>query len=152
MTGLLVVGAAGFYVYHLPEVNVLFQSETRPARPLDFLENLPEPEVRKPTPRPRAERRSAPQPQSPPSAPEAPSVDNIQPAGENQVPNGEVGRILMQILAAKKLASGLSMSVTDTEIALHGTVESRDTLKRILEVVEKGREYRAINLDNLTVE
>jgi hypothetical protein len=58
----------------------------------------------------------------------------------------------MQILAAKKLASELSMSVTDTEIALHGTVDSRETLNRILEIVDKGREYRKINVDNVTVE
>ncbi len=151
LVAVLILGAAGYYVYQLPEVNVLFQSERRPENPLDFLENLPEPKVPEPAPRSPA-KSPKPRPAIAAPTPQATSPEVTEPVGENQVPNGEVGRTLMQILAARKLASGLSMSVTDTEIALHGTVDSREKLRQILDTVEKGREYRKINTDDLIVE
>ncbi len=149
----LILGAVGYYVYNLPEVNVLFQSEKRPEEPLDFLENLPEPKIPEPAPRkPRKAPEPSPKPAVAAPAPQKTPPEVAEPVGQNQVPNAVVARTLMQILAAKKLASGLSLSVTDTEIAIHGTVDSREKAREILDVIEKGREYRKINTDDLTVE
>jgi hypothetical protein len=153
IVAVLILGVAGYYVYNLPEVNVLFQSEKGPEKPLDFLENLPEPKIPEPPPRkPRKAPKPNPEPAVAASASQETPPEASEPVGQNQVPNGVVARTLMQILAAKKLASGLSLSVTDTEIAIHGTVDSREKRREILDVIEKGREYRKINTDDLTVE
>ena len=62
-----------------------------------------------------------------------------------------MSRVLLQILAAKKLADGISLMVTDNSVVVAGTVDSDQKRKQILEIIEKGRETRRIDAINLVV-
>ena len=73
------------------------------------------------------------------------------PEYHNQVPNEQLRKVLMQIFAAKKLAEGVSLSVTDDEVSLAGEVASAEERKQILDIVDKGREARRIDGQYLKV-
>lgn len=73
------------------------------------------------------------------------------PAAHNQVANDVVSRVLLQVLAAKKLEYGISIGVTDNSVTVAGTVDSEEKRKQILDIIEKGRETRRIDATNLVV-
>jgi hypothetical protein len=108
------------------------------------LENLPEPKV----PSPVVERKKPQKPATPELDPEPPDEPEVV---QNVVPNRDVARVLMQILAAKKLADGISISVSDEAVMIHGEVSSSAKLDEIVAVVEKGRESRKIESSHVSI-
>lgn len=146
---LLLVAGAAYWAYQDPKVRSLFStSSEKPEDPLDFLEDLPEIQpTQEPLPSDRATtRRQAPEP---PAQQESQAAQPVAP--QNQVPNDEVARVLVQILTAKGLASGVNLAVTDEAVVLTGEVASQDRRQAIIDTVEKGREAREIDASGLTV-
>ncbi|GAB4229652.1 MAG: hypothetical protein Kow00109_01010 [Acidobacteriota bacterium] len=125
---------------------VVSRGTDRAEAPLRFLEKLPSPG---PPPRRPADREKAP-PRARSTAPSEPEPP--RPSEANQVPNAVVARTLLQILRAQGLASGISLAVTDTEVQVYGAVPSAERLRRIVAVLERGREARRINVDAVTIE
>lgn len=145
--GLVLVGLIGtgiYILYQNPRVRPFFESGTPRENPLGYLDRLPEPKAPT-TPVPKRETRPTPEPVEAQEPEEGPS------AVENVVPNQEVARVLLQILAAKKLADGISLSVNDEAIVVQGEVSSRERLDAIVEVVEKGRETRTIDTSDVMI-
>jgi len=153
------LGIAGYFIYQQPEVKVLFQPAKAPPKdPLSFLKKLPE--IHPPTPTPR---RKPVRPSTTPSAAvdtteapafpadaEAPEAAG-EPSAANQVPNDELARLLLQVLAAKRLVTGISIGVSDTEVLVHGEVASQERLDEIRRLLEKGRESRTLNLSGVKI-
>ena len=145
--GVILGGLLAASIYFLsdhPRVQSLFESGPPREDPLGYLDRLPEPKVPPPpaprkTPRKPAEPVAQPEPQAEPDA------------IENTVPNKELGRVLMQILAAKKLADGIALSITDEAVVVYGEVSSAAQLEEILAVVEGGRESRKADVSHVTV-
>ncbi len=144
------VGCGGYLFFQQPEVRALFQP-ARPAEdPLDFLRDLPKISPKAAAPKPSSNQR-----RTPAQAP-APSVEAREPepsavTPRNQVPNEDVSRALLGILAARKLGHGLSISVTDETITLYGEVDSAEQLEQIRQILNKAREYRRIDTSHLSV-
>jgi hypothetical protein len=69
----------------------------------------------------------------------------------NQVPNAELGRTLMQILKARKLAAGISISVSNEVITVFGEVQSEEEKTALLEILDKAREARRVDSSQLKV-
>jgi hypothetical protein len=153
--GILALALAGavWIVSRQPEIRVLFDSTTPSENPLDFLDRLPELRAPQETPPPVPGTPRAAGAGRDREAEEAPIRPEDDPAPEvvNQVANDEVARVLMRILAARGLADGISIAVTDREVAIHGAVSTSEQRDQILEVVEGGREARRIGAENLTV-
>ncbi|HLV01040.1 MAG TPA: hypothetical protein VKZ59_07220 [Acidobacteriota bacterium] len=144
---LLLIGGA-YWAYQDPKVRSLFAtSSERPENPLDFLEDLPEI-----TPRPEAtsRNRSSAGRRAPAQASQSQASEQ-QPQPENQVANEEVARVMMQILAAKGLASGINLAVTDEKVILSGEVFSQEQRQAIIDTVQKGREARQVDASGLKV-
>ena len=150
---LLLVG--GYTAYQHPKVKVLFQSSEKQENPLGFLEDLPEltPKPAPPKRSPRQSRRVQQVPVEQSTVEEQSQSEGETDAVEyqNQVPNEELRRVLMQILAAKKLVSGISLVVTDKRIEVLGRVKDEESRRKILETVDKGREARVLDGSNLLV-
>jgi hypothetical protein len=151
LTLVLLLGVAAYYAYQDPRVRDLFEPAVQKDDPLEFLRNIDVPESR---PRvsdpPRASTTTPPAPPGSPAAGPGPSA--TAPAEvANQVPNAEVGSVLIQVLKARKLAAGISLGVTDTEIAVYGSVATQEHLDQIVEILEKGRESRTINVSAVRI-
>jgi hypothetical protein len=73
------------------------------------------------------------------------------PTAMNTVDNQVVSRVVLQILAAKNLAYGVSLSTSDEVIVVEGIVDSVEKRKQILAIIEKARETRRIDADRLIV-
>jgi hypothetical protein len=95
------------------------------------------------------------------SLPAAPTVPNrhVQPqelevesARDDRVPNETVSRVLLQVLAAKGLARGVALEVSDESIKVFGEVDSEDKRETILTLIEKGRGSRRLDAAGLTVQ
>lgn len=134
-----------------PRIRALFSSSPAKKDPLAFLRDVtvPDPLPAQETPvsgdhRP-TQPTDAPPPASGKPAPEPAAV------ASNQMPNPEVARVLIQVLRARKLASGISLSVSDTEIAVHGSVPSQEHLDQIMAILEKGREARRVDLTRVQI-
>lgn len=142
LAAILVVG--GYAFYRSPQGQEIFTRPDREESPLEFLERLPEIEPMEP--KPQRNRQDA--------APERQSQDVAEPAApyRNRVPNSEVASTVMQILAARGLASGVSVSASDTRVEVSGTVKSRADREQILDILEKAREARRIDAAALVVE
>lgn len=134
-----------------PRIRALFTSAPARKDPLAFLRNVrvPDPPPAREKPAPGARRQTHP-PDVPPPPAGNPGPEPA-PVVANQVPNPEVARVLMQILRARKLASGISLSVSDTEIAVHGSVASQEQLDQIVAIIEKGRETRRLDLSRVQI-
>ena len=74
-----------------------------------------------------------------------------QEPSPNQVPNQEVGRVLLQILAGQKLHDGISISVTDKYIRVAGELDSEEKKHQLLKILDGGREARRIDTRSLVV-
>ena len=131
---------AAYAVYQRPEIQELFTEPAAGNDPLAFLENLPE---ITPEPQPKAERR----PSAARSRALSTSAEDTEESEEyrNQIPNQQLARVLMQILGAKKLAAGVSLSVTDEKVSVVGEVDSEEQRRQILDIVDRGREARRVD-------
>jgi len=151
--GGIVVG--GYFLFQSPQLRELLGSrEQRPAA-------SPRPAPARPSPL----RSSSPSRDSPPSSrPEKPTKAVVQPPEEpsqqpeepqptiqNQIPNRQLASTLLQIMAARSLAYGVSLSVTDETIEINGETDSEESRAAILEIIEKGRESRKIVIQQLAV-
>jgi len=150
-----VIALVSYQVYERPEIQELFKESRTNGDPLAFLEDLPEvkPKVR-PEKSPRTRKPSVLESEVVTDADTEPALEEeteTLPEYQNQVPNDELRKVLMQILAAKKLAGGISLAVTDQEITLAGDVASAEDRKEILDIVDRGRETRRINGRDLKV-
>lgn len=73
------------------------------------------------------------------------------PAVQNQVPNRQLASTLLQIMGARGLAYGVSLSVTDDTIEVNGETASAENRATILEIIEQGRESRRIVIQHFVV-
>ncbi len=80
-----------------------------------------------------------------------PESDNRAPAAAARSPNELVSRVLMQALAAKKLAAGISLQVSDDAIEAFGEVPSAEDRAALLRLLEKGSEGRRVDASRLAV-
>lgn len=141
--------AGGYYLYEQPRVKQLFSESKKVKDPLAFLEELPKLSPQKPKPAEKKTPRPATLPA--PDVPREPEEAEPVPEVENQVPNDQVARTLLQILAAKGLAGGISLSVSDERVEIYGEVPSEEAKAALLRIVDAGRESRKISTDHLVV-
>ncbi len=73
------------------------------------------------------------------------------PAAKNQVANDVVSRVLLQVLAARKLVYSVSIGVTDKVVTVTGVVDSEEKRDQILDIINKARETRRVDATNLVV-
>jgi len=146
---LLVAGLAvgAYYLWSSPQVRELFQpAGTSDEDPLAFLK-----EERSDL---RSESRRAAKTggrglaTTPGVVKEAPSASPETPPLES---NQQIARTLIGILKAKGLASEISLSVTDSQVTVHGEVESKEKKEQILEVLNLGRGSRVLDHRQLTI-
>ena len=151
--GGIVVG--GYFLFQSPQLRELLSSRgQRPAA-------SPRPVAVRPSPlRSSSPSRDSPptsRPEKPPQEvaqpPEEPSQqrEEPQPTVQNQIPNRQLASTLLQIMAARGLAYGVSLSVTDERIEINGETDSEESRAAILEIIEKGRESRKIVIQQFTV-
>lgn len=141
---LLVVAA---HVYRDPRVQELFRS----APTKDAVKRQPGHAV--------VRRPSAPPIPSKPTIPET-TVNGTTQSQEhtrasvrpNQVPNETVSGVLLRVLAAKGLAQGIALQVSDESIKVFGEVDSDAKRRDIIALIEKGRENRRLDVTELTVQ
>lgn len=84
--------------------------------------------------------------------PAPPQEHDIASARPDQTPNDTVSRVLLQILAAKGLARGIALEVSDESIRIFGEVDSDDKRRKIIGLIEKGRESRRLDTTRLTIQ
>lgn len=151
---LAAVFVGAYYLYQRPEIRELFEKSEPKEDPLAFLTDLPE---IKPKPIPDRSRNRRPlrnlEAETASQAEIETEVDEAEavPEYQNQVPNEQLRKVFMQILAAKKLTDGVSLSVNDDHISIVGSVASSAQRDQILDVIEKGREARRIDARHLEV-
>ncbi len=146
LTIILLVAAA--HVYRDPRVQDLFRSAPRAASTKKTIAH--------PVTRPSNDRRPRPE-----ASPAPPATEKSRPPLQdtdavsrraNQTPNETVGRVLLQILAAKGLSRGISLEVSDESVGIFGEVDSDEKRKMILSLIDKGRESRRLDATGLTVQ
>jgi hypothetical protein len=146
VTGCLaVLGAGGVYLYRDPRVRDLF----RPVAPERKIVSAPAVSAT-PAPTDAATRR----PRRAIRTPQASRPAEVEPEPvtvPNQTPNATVARVLMQILAAKRLGEEIRIVVSDTTVMVTGTADTDDQRQKILQTIEKGREARRIDAAGLIV-
>jgi hypothetical protein len=134
-----------------PRIRALFSSSPVRKDPLAFLRDVKVPDS------PPAGEKPVSGVSRPIQAPADPHPPAGAPAAEpaasaaNQVPNPEVARVLMQVLRARKLAGGISLGVSDTEIVVHGSVPSQEHLDKIVAILERGREARRLDISRVQI-
>ena len=142
---LIALGAGGYYLYQDPRVSDLFKPLGKgPQTPSRANQRSRENEGLKK--RQTRQQRAT----GPTRAQEV--VETGPEQHQNQVPNGQVSRVLRQILLAKKLGSDVSLGVNDQEIVLSGTVRSEEEREEILSIIEKAREAREVNAAGLELQ
>ncbi|MGW8178728.1 MAG: hypothetical protein ACWGQW_08195, partial [bacterium] len=123
----IVTGA--YYVYQRPEIRGILEDSEPKENPLAFLEDLPEVNPQPIPDRSRSRRmpRNLESKRPSESAVET-EVEEPEPVPEyqNQVPTEQLRKVFMQILAAKKLTDGISLSVSDKLVSIAGTVASSE--------------------------
>ena len=65
--------------------------------------------------------------------------------------NRQLAFTVLGILAARQLASGISLSVTDDKLAVIGKAANEDKKREILNVLENARGHRRLDATLLTV-
>ena len=143
---LALIIVAALVLYRSPEVRELVapRKQTR-ENPLDFLEREPPRRPAEQAPRevrPVSEKTPRQQPRQPSEA--------AQEQAE-QLSSEELSRVLPQILAAQRLADGVSIVVDTETIAVGGEVDSEDKRRRILHILDSGRGARRVEAEGLTV-
>ncbi len=139
---LIAVGAGGYYLYQDPRVSDLFkplgkgpQTPSRANQRRQQDEQLKKRQTREQKPAEPARTQAV--------------VETEPELPQNAVPNQQLSRVLRQILAAKKLGTGISLGVGDQEIVISGTVHSEEERAEILTIVEKAREARKVDAAGL---
>jgi len=140
LTVILLAGAA--HLYRDPRVKQLFRSAPRVARTVEHKRHVPEQSA---TPQP------ADRPADAGTQSTAAPADEPEGTPRSLVPNETVGRILLQVLAARGLSSGISLEVSDRAIRVYGEVESAEKRRTILAVINKGREARRVDGSGLVI-
>ena len=143
---ILLVAAA--HVYRDPRVQDLFRSVPKAG---SAKKQIVRPATRAPLEQPTgAESSAAPVAVVKNQAP--PQEHDIASARPDQTPNDTVSRVLLQILAAKGLARGIALEVSDESIRIFGEVDSDDKRQKIIGLIEKGRESRRLDTTRLTIQ
>ena len=70
----------------------------------------------------------------------------------NSAANDVVTRVVLQVLASRKLVYGVAISTSDTAIIVDGIVDSEEKRQQILAIVDKAREARRVDSRQLIVE
>jgi hypothetical protein len=146
LVGAAIVGGlawAGYIQYQDPRVQELLgRGHTGQPRP------APTPPPGRSAP-PRPARREPPVRKKEP--PRAEPVRVPTPSPESAEANRQLGSTILGILAARKLASGISLTVTDEVVAVVGKVDQEEQKRGILDVLEKARGARRLDSSGLTV-
>ncbi len=142
------IGVGGFYVFNSPRVQEIVSSPSRPETS-KVPKSVPDLSTEEPRPRPRTKTPKkaikVSKEVSPAPAEPSPSVR------EGQLPNRDLSRVLMQILGAQKLTSGISIGVDDDQVSLFGEVDSEEKRRKIISIVNRGRGARRLDSSNLNV-
>jgi hypothetical protein len=142
---LIIIAALLFY--RSPEVRELVAPRKQPREnPLEFLEKEPPP--RRPAEQAPSETRPVPERtpgKQPSQQPAAPSEE------VDQLSSDELSRVLLQILAARQLACGVSIMVDAETIEVNGEVDSEEKRRQILHILDSGRGTRTVAAEGLTV-
>lgn len=138
MVGLLVAGS--YYVYQIPQVQQLLKPSPKPQKPLEFLERRPPsvPEkVRTGTEAAKPEAKIEPD-------------EEIIPAASS-LSDQETLRLILRVLAAKRLSDGVSVSAHQGKMSIHGVVESARKREAILRVAKAASAGRELDTSGLSV-
>jgi hypothetical protein len=157
---LLLAGYGIYYLASSPQVQELFSS--RPVPP-ELLEPKTDqsPSIQREEPLDsRSDNGAAEKPPRPdrpaqkqvPTPREAQEPSGREPSDAPELSNDETGRVLLQILAARKLATGITLAVSDDSITVVGSVPSAEARSQILDVLNKGRGARRLLSDQLIIE
>jgi hypothetical protein len=149
--GIVVLLLAGFGVYYLvssPQFQELFSS--RPVPP-ELLNREPGSQPRDQNTGKTAATPLPPRAEPPEEERHEEPVAGGQPA-DSHPSNEETGRVLLQILAARKLAAGINLTVSDQTLTVVGTVPTAEARRQILDVLNRGRGPRKIISDELIVD
>lgn len=96
-------------------------------------------------------RRSSPRPRATPPNQETDEATLPKKPSPNQVPNRELARVLLQILAAQNLADGIWIGVTDEHVQVAGELDSEEKKRQLLKILNGGREARRIDTTGLII-
>jgi hypothetical protein len=148
---------AGVYLYRHPQVRDLFGvgSDSGVASPIKSVWKKSAPvKTTKRTPSQAETVNSKVRPREPTSSvePKDEAVQQELPAAENRVPNPILARTILQILRAKGLAEGISISVTDHRIVVAGFAKTEEARSQTLDVIEKARESRVVVASNFILQ
>ena len=135
MLGVIVLGGlvwAGYAQYQDPRVQELFGAKRQPRV--------------QPSPRPVRISQPAPTPTAKPEA-----VRAEKPDPQSAAANRQLASTILGILAARQLAAGISLTVTDDILAVIGQVVDEEKKRGILNVLENARGHRRLDATLLTV-
>lgn len=144
---ILLVAAA--HVYRDPRVQDLFRSVPKAG---SAKKQIVRPATRAPLEQPTGGAGSSAAPVAVVKNQAPPQEHDIASARPDQTPNDTVSRVLLQILAAKGLARGIALEVSDESIRIFGEVDSDDKRQKIIGLIEKGRESRRLDTTRLTIQ
>ncbi len=145
LTIVLLAGAA--YLYRDPRVRELFRSAPSVRHGLRNSSAARAKVKPKQSPTSRAEGK----PRQKVIRLESEPVSELIDKPRNRTPNETVTRVLLQVLAAKDLVSGVSLEVSDRAVRVFGEVESAEKRQAILAIIEKAREMRQVDAGGLIV-
>jgi len=150
----LLIVAGGYLALQQPEIRTLFTDTEKAENPLDFLDDLPEVNSR-PVVKKSHSRQSTPlfagAPAATTDARSDESAEEPDAVKTDSLSNIQTARILIQILKAKDLVSGISLNVSDDAVEVFGEVDSRERKQDILAILEKGRGARELRSDQLRI-
>ena len=132
----------GYVQYQDPRVRELFGTQRQPEAPPS-----PRPaRISQPTP-PRKKQKKV--QKTPPTKPAPVRVE--EPGPQSIATNRQLASTILGILAARQLASGISLTVTDDVLAVIGQVGDEKKKREILEVLDNARGHRRLDSTRLTV-
>lgn len=138
------LGWAGYVQYQDPRVRELFGGKRQP----EALAS-PQPARISPPATPPSRKKQKKVSQTPPAKPEAARAKKPDPQSAEM--NRQLAFTVLGILAARQLASGISLSVTDDKLAVIGKAANEDKKREILNVLENARGHRRLDATLLTV-
>ena len=129
----------GYVQYQDPRVRELFGTSPPLPRPL---------RISQPTGAPPAGKQKKVR-KMPPTKPQP--VRAQKPGPQSIAANRQLASTILGILAARQLASGISLTVTDDALAVIGQVGDKEKKRRLLEVLDNARGHRRLDSTLLTV-
>ena len=145
--GVVVLGGlvwAGYIQYQDPRIQELFGGKHQP-------EVLPSPRparISQPAPAPSQRKQKKPS-QTPAAKPE--EVRAEKPDPQSIAAHRQLASTVLRILAARQLASGISLTVTDDMLAVIGQAADEEKKREILDILENARGHRRLDATLLTV-